>query len=106
MGGRTLPEAKIDEVRRQLDQGTPKRVIARTVGVSRWVVEEVARGERPDYEALRRERELAKERELFTGPLERCPGCGGMVQMPCRLCHIRGLKQVDRERAKGLSPRI
>ncbi len=78
-----------DEVRRLLADGKlSNRKIAGLTGVSRGTVAAIADGKRSDYEALQRAR---RETELPepTGPPQRCPGCGGLVYMPCRLCHLR-----------------
>jgi transcriptional regulator with XRE-family HTH domain len=82
-------------VERLLSAGTlSQRKIAKMVGISRAVVGAIAAGTRPDYEALRRERQENEPERL--GPLGRCPGCGGLVYAPCRLCRVRRVK--DRER--------
>jgi len=77
----------VQEIKRLLADGSYSgRQIARLVGVSRGTVAAIAQGKRPDYEALRAQREMGQQP---LGPLERCPGCGGMVYMPCRLCRVR-----------------
>ena len=79
----------IDRIRRLLaERRLSQRKIAAIVGVSRGSVAGVARGDRPDYEAIRRKRQEQKD-PLPRGPLGRCPTCGGKVYMPCRLCQIR-----------------
>ncbi|MGD0897968.1 MAG: helix-turn-helix domain-containing protein [Thermoguttaceae bacterium] len=80
----------VDEIRHLLDQGAmSQRKIARRLGVSRGTVNAIALGTRPDY--LDRRDELGG---FFppAGPPRRCPGCGGMVFMPCLLCHVRAMK--------------
>ena len=74
----------VDRIRELLIEGKlSQRQIARKMGISRGTVSAIASGKRPNYTArTRRLPESAK----FVGPLERCPGCGGMVYMPCRLC--------------------
>jgi transcriptional regulator with XRE-family HTH domain len=85
----------VDEIKRLLSVGElSQREIALRTGVSRGTVGAVARGKRPDYEAARRKR--ANSFTAPAGPPVRCPGCGGMAQMPCLACHVRGL--VNRER--------
>ncbi|HLA85987.1 MAG TPA: hypothetical protein VJL29_14440 [Thermoguttaceae bacterium] len=79
----------IDAIRELLAEGRmSRRRIARTLGVSRGVVAGVAEGRRPDYDAMRRRRE-ENTQPLALGPLRRCPTCGGMVHVPCRLCALR-----------------
>ena len=87
-----IAQAKINEIERLLAAGElSQRKIAKMVGISRSVVGAIAAGTRPDYEALRREREESFPEPL--GPLGRCGGCGGMVYTPCRLCRIRLIKE-------------
>ncbi|HBO45331.1 MAG TPA: hypothetical protein DD670_15660 [Planctomycetaceae bacterium] len=79
----------IDQIRRLLaERKLSQRKIAALVGASRGTVAGVARGDRPDYEAIRRKRQAQKD-PLPRGPLVRCPTCGGKVYMPCRLCQMR-----------------
>lgn len=85
-----LPLVKVKEAERLLIEGQlSHRQIAAAVGISRTSVGEIAAGRRPDYEA----RWLARAAENEPlGPLARCPGCGGRVHMPCRLCRVRRWK--------------
>jgi transcriptional regulator with XRE-family HTH domain len=81
----------VQEVRSLLAEGNlSQRKIARLTGISRGTVGAIAAGKRPDYPSRRR----AAEEELPepAGPPRRCPSCGGMVYMPCRLCQARALK--------------
>jgi transcriptional regulator with XRE-family HTH domain len=81
----------ITEVRRLLAEGKlSQRKIAQVTGVSRGTVGAVAAGKRPDYETLRGLYDEAEGEPA--GPPERCPGCGGMVYLPCRLCRVRGFR--------------
>ena len=88
----------VDEVRRLLAGGNlSQRRIAKVLGISRGTVGGIALGRRPDYDALRRAR--AEEESMpVAGPPRRCPGCGGMVAMPCRACSTRA--------AAGSVPRL
>lgn len=84
-----VPAWRVAEIRRMLAQGESQRKIAERTGVSRGTVGAIALGRRPDYEDRRKAR-----RGDFAppaGPPRRCPGCGGMVLMPCLLCHVRAL---------------
>ena len=75
----------VREIRRLLAEGNfSQRKIARLTGVSRGTVGAIASGKRPDYEP----RSWLKD-ERPAGPPRRCPICGGMVHMPCRLCVLR-----------------
>jgi len=64
------------------------RQIAQITGVSRGSVSVIAQGRRPDYDAIRRQ--VAEDDAWSpTGPIIRCPKCGGRVFAPCRLCRVR-----------------
>ena len=85
-----LAPSMVGEIRRLLaDDKLSQRKIARRTGVSRGTIAAIAAGRRPDYERLR----TARQDDAFepTGPLVRCPQCGGKVYLPCRLCHAREL---------------
>jgi hypothetical protein len=57
-----------------------QREIARMERVGRRTVTGIA------AEVRRRQRKVLEE---ALPPPARCPGCGGMVYMPCRLCRLR-----------------
>ena len=82
----------VREVRSLLSKGRlSQRHIARSMGVSRGTVQAIASGRRPDY-STRRPRD--RHDTIFpSGPPRRCPTCGGMVQMPCLLCHVRRIRE-------------
>jgi hypothetical protein len=88
-----IAQAVVDEVRRLLlDEVLSQRKIARRLGISRGTVGAIAQGRRSDY---------SRSDECIgllapPGPPRRCPGCGGLVQMPCLLCHIRAMKAARR----------
>ncbi|MDY0168086.1 MAG: hypothetical protein RBS80_16175 [Thermoguttaceae bacterium] len=65
-----------------------QRAIAQQAGVHRNTVGTIARGDRPDYDAMRRVR---RRREVPPpdGPERRCPTCGVLVSMPCVACRVR-----------------
>jgi hypothetical protein len=96
----------VHEIKRLLAEGKySQRKIARITGVSRGTVGAIASGKRPDYETRARDPEL--ELEQPAGPPRRCPGCGGLVYMPCRLCHVRklvGEARIARPPAKREGP--
>jgi hypothetical protein len=78
----------VAEIQRLLaEKKHSQRKIALLAGVCRGTVGAIAAGKRPDYETIRQ-----PEEDLWaepSGPPQRCPACGGMVYMPCRLCHAR-----------------
>lgn len=88
------PPEIVYAVRDLLANGCSHRAIAVVVGVGRHFVGTVANGSRPPHPVGPPESEdedvIAFEREK-DGPKERCETCGGMVLLPCRLCHVREL---------------
>ena len=88
----------VHEVRNLLTAGTlSQRMIAQRLGVSRGTVNAIARGRRPDR--VSRPKNPADD---FIPPAclpRRCPGCGGLVRMPCLACHVRAIK-ADRQRGR------
>lgn len=73
----------------ELSQGE----IARRWGVSRGTVNAIATGRR----AARPSRSSHGEEPAFMrGPARRCPGCGGLVQMPCLACRLRAMQRDGR----------
>jgi hypothetical protein len=83
----------VQQIRHLLEEGDlSQRKIARRLGVSRGTVNAIAQGRRPDYAAA----DGGRSEDVFspTVPPRRCPGCGGMVYMPCLLCHIRAVKRL------------
>jgi len=74
-------------IRRLLAEGKSQRQIERITKVNRRTISKIAKGQYPDYEARRRVRE--QETLRFLGPVERCPGCGAKMIMPCRGCLTR-----------------
>ena len=84
-----IAEEKIREAETMLARRTmSQRKIAETTGLSRGTISMIANGTRtiqvkvidPDMPP-----------EQVNGPKVRCPGCGGMVQMPCLLCYLKSL---------------
>ena len=91
----------VAEVQRLLKEASlSHRKIARLMGVSRGLVDAVASGKRPCYETTTPSDEDAWEEPA--GPPSRCHGCGGMVYMPCRLCHARSLSAEESRRFRIL----
>ena len=97
-----LDPGLVDTIRRMLAAGKwSMRKVARMTGVSRGTVRVIANGKRRD-----RPRRLGEDGDPTlqpSGPLRRCPGCGGLVQMPCRLCRVRVWRAAKRSRP--LAPR-
>ena len=94
-----IPSWRVAEVRRMLAGGRlSQRKIAEQTGISRETVRAIALGRRPDRENRPSPRD---DHEPFPGPVRRCPGCGGMVQLPCLLCRVRGLRERDRLSRRG-----
>lgn len=89
-----LPTALIMEVRRLLDRRELSyREIAKRLGVSRGLITAMAKGRRGDYgrDAGKETTTSSPKREL--GPATRCPACGGLVYLPCRLCAARAINE-------------
>jgi hypothetical protein len=88
-----IAHAKVEQIRHLLNEGhLSQRKIARHLGVSRGTVDAIAQGRRSEDSPYRREPSDGLPSPL--GPPRRCPGCGGLVQMPCLLCHIRALRRL------------
>jgi hypothetical protein len=93
----------VREVKRLLAEGSySQRKIARMTGVSRTTVRVIASGKRRDRDTPAREPRMGLDKP--TGPPRRCPGCGGLVYMPCRLCHVRELIAESRVAPRGPRP--
>lgn len=73
-----------------LEQKKSYRQIERLLSgrISRESIGRIARGERPDYESLQHARREQRQQRP-RGILKRCPGCGGLVSLPCLLCELR-----------------
>ena len=81
-----LAAKTVAEIQRLLDLKThSQRRIAALVGVSRGSVAAIASGRRRDVPADALDDAPAEP----SGPPARCPGCGGLVYMPCLLCRLR-----------------
>ncbi len=90
-----IAETVVREIRNLLTAGEhSQRRIAQRLGVSRGTVNAIARGTRPDRSPDRPDDDGLT---AHVGPPSRCPGCGGMVQMPCLLCRVRAIKETQRK---------
>ena len=87
-----LPTALIMEVRRLLDRRElTYREISKRLGVSRGLITAMANGQRGNHgRDPGDETPTSSPRRELTSPT-RCPGCGGLVCPPCRLCAVRAI---------------
>ena len=81
-----LAAKTVVEIQRLLDLKThSQRRIAALLDVSRGSVTTIALGRRRDVPA-----DIPDDAPAGpSGPPTRCPGCGGLVYMPCLLCRLR-----------------
>ncbi len=90
-----IPPETVRETRRLLAEGKlSQRKIAKLLRISRGTVGGIASGKRTDY--IRRPTN-DDEPIRPSGPPKRCPDCGHMVYMPCRICRARSER--DRRRS-------
>jgi len=80
-----LSDAVVEAVQDLLDDGYSQRAVAEMVRVSRGFVSTVASGKRVASSESQRPTELSSP----SGRQVRCPGCGGLVQLPCVACRTR-----------------
>jgi hypothetical protein len=81
-----LAPKTIAEIQRRLHLKThSQRRIAALLGVSRGSVSSIATGRRHDPLVDAADDVPAEG----SGPPARCPGCGGLVYMPCLLCSLQ-----------------
>lgn len=93
-----LAPETVERIRDLLAEGRmSQRGVARALRVSRGTVDAIACGRRPAYPA--RIRQGLPGPDSPSGPRERCPGCGGMVEMPCLACRLRALREHRRRSA-------
>lgn len=96
-----LAPQRVALVERLLAEGRlSQRKIARLTGVSRATVGEIAAGRRRPVRQPARD--LTDADELNRGVPARCPDCGGLVYLPCRLCRVRQVARREQERARRL----
>ena len=92
-----IAPAVIAEVRRLLaEDKLSQRKISRVTGVSRGTVSAIAAGRRPDYPPRAPQ---DGEEPAPSGRAARCPRCGSMVFLPCRLCRARAARRGQGGRA-------
>ena len=90
-----ISQDTFEKVRHLLASGELSRSrIALLTCVSRATVRRIASGKRPgfrpDAEGGYDVADVGQD-VADVGPLRRCPGCGGQVFLPCRLCRVRGM---------------
>jgi hypothetical protein len=78
----------VEEIKRLGRARRPIRQISRLTGVSRGTVAAILEGR---WRARSRKRKPPEEPP--SGPFRRCPGCGGMVLMPCQACRALDAKR-------------
>ncbi len=92
-GQSMLADSLVEEVRCMLREGRlSQRSIARRLKISRGTVNAIAQGRRRDASERRESRLHPREEGGFippSGSPRRCPGCGGLTQMPCLACYLR-----------------
>jgi hypothetical protein len=76
-----IPEWRVQQIKALLAADLTQREVARRVGVSRSTVHAIANGRRRARSSARPPRSAPAEQKY-----SRCPGCGGLVLQPCRLC--------------------
>lgn len=82
-----LDDRVIHEIEKLLATGRySQREVARRVGASRGSVNAVAKGRRKVRPPVVKEEDFKQ-----SGPVVRCPECGGRTRMPCRVCGTRRL---------------
>lgn len=90
-----ISPAVAEQVSRLLAEGKlSQRRIAALLGISRGSVDAIA-----NHRLAGPLPATVEGDEAPPGPAVRCPGCGGLVYPPCRLCHVRALKRRERARA-------
>ncbi|MFZ1934653.1 MAG: helix-turn-helix transcriptional regulator [Thermoguttaceae bacterium] len=91
-----IATALVEEIRHMLREGRlSQREIAKRLGVSRGTVNAIASGRR--REQVRRPEQAEDDGFIPpTGLPKRCPGCGGLAQMPCLACYIRAKNEARR----------
>ena len=85
---------QIEHVRRLLSERRSQREIHLLTKLARGTIARIAHGRRPACEAIggmRREPTRTRPR----GPRRRCPGCGHLVRLPCRICRARRWKLIS-----------
>jgi len=97
-----LSDERIKEVMRLLDAGKhSQRKIAKITGISRIVIHRIASGKRKLRPVTKN---ATWDEDRYKRPFERCPICGGRVQLPCIACVVRRLDKGRTLRVDGPEP--
>src|SRR5688572_7946889 len=92
-----LTARKVEEVRRIMaTEAMSYRQIARRLEIGHGTVAKIAAGTCLEIYTRPDEPQPDQSEEHLLGPVERCKGCGGLAEMPCRLCHVREIKARQR----------
>ena len=84
-----IANTTVVEIRRLVDSGRfSQRKIAQLCGISRGTVQAIASGKRGIHP---RRSGGGEQYSTVSVKIGRCPVCGGMVELPCRACHVRRL---------------
>ena len=96
MTRRPITPATARRIQAMHQDGYTRRRIAEVLSVSERTIWRVTHGHWHEKQRAREQRQAAPrpqpqplEEPLPSGPYVRCRGCGGKVQMPCRLCRLR-----------------
>jgi IS30 family transposase len=88
-----ISEAKAAEIEQLCRFGYTHAKVAALTGTSKTTIKRVLSGRwREDYERRKANQARRRQRDneaLAHGPFVRCRGCGGRVQLPCRVCRLR-----------------
>jgi len=89
-----ISEALEQQIRNLLNNSSlSQRQIAKRLGLAKSTIGKIAKRKiiRRKPQSLNTSRPGHKRfYDEPSGPPERCPGCGGLVFMPCQLCRARG----------------
>ncbi|MEM9659379.1 MAG: hypothetical protein AAF961_13560 [Planctomycetota bacterium] len=95
-----LSHERVELILQMLKEGQSQRSIASRLKVGRNQVSDIARGRRPDYQALRERQQGASPKVGQSTRVERCPSCGARVRLPCVYCHVKR-RAADRQRLES-----
>lgn len=79
-------------IQRLASQGISQLEISRRTGISRDTIRTVINGRHP-LSHISESNEDSHLRHV-NRPVERCPGCGRLIEMPCRACQAKAYRDV------------